>query len=432
VGRIVYSSFGKLRTINADGTEEKRLEIDGTHPSWSPDGNKFAYVKDSDIYVATADGKTVNKLVDNGKYPDWSPDGSKIAFERNGEVWTIKPDGTGETLVTTHATDCPLGVEVCWRGVSNLDFSPDSARFIANATVARAIEDIYDGIFIFDTDGTDVHPLNLSEVVYGNHDNVSYPKWSPDGTKIALIRREYRSDSDDTHGIWIVSADGGSTQRIGSMVGLEDSSFAWSPDGTEIAAITTSGIKAFNVDGSGNRLIAEGGDWSYGLDWEPIFDDPGDKKGTIKGNAVGGIGQVTIIRATVSLYQQNSQLRSKQNSETDEEYNAYVKSKNTLVQQRSISKKGTFTFYNLPYKQSFNIVGSRNWRDAYYTIEVTGAEADVDADAHDGNPVLHFAEKAVYNVVVDSENTLELYDLSYIETKRKLIASLSAISEIIR
>jgi len=207
---------------------------------------------------------------------------------------------------------------------------------------------------------------------------------------------------------------------------------AWSPDGTEIAASSYAGyLRAFKADGSGYREIGEeyepGPD--AGIDWEPGYDDPGDKKGTIKGQVKDKLGVDTIVRATVSLYQQNSHLRSKRSSETEDEYQAFVKSKITLVQTTSISKDSTFKFNNVPYKKLFKIVGSRNWCRAYYTIEVTGAEADVDADAHGGYPVLHFAKKAVYNVVVDSENTLELYDLSYIDTKRKLIASLSAISE---
>lgn len=424
VGRIIYYGYG-LTTINADGTEKKRLEIDGAYPSWSPDGNKFAYVKDSDIYVATSDGKTVNKLVDNGNYTDWSPDGSKIAFSRNGEVWTIEPDGTGETRVITKVTDpCQDGG---LSSATNPAWSPDGSRFVVLGSGCDG-----SGLYIVDADGTGATLLAITPTTdyYGNSiPTISFggyvpnPKWSPDGTMITFFGREYQGEG--RQGIWTVNVEGGSAQYIGNNA----SSPAWSPDGTEIAGITSAGLTAFKADGSGNRVIIYEGVSSGGLDWESGYDDPGDEKGTIWGWVKDKLGVDTIARGTVSLYRQNSNLRSKRSSETEAEYNAYVKSKITLVQQTSISEDGTFKFYNVPYKKSFDIVGSRNWHTANYTIEVTGAEADVDADAHGGNPVLYFAQKAAYNVKVDSENTLELNDLSYIETKRRLITSLSAISE---
>ena len=437
VGRIVYSGSTvdyELRTINADGTEKKWLGLYGDYPSWSPDGNKFAYVVGSidfgfnTIYVATADGKTVNKLVDNGSFPDWSPDGSKIAFLRDEEIWTIKPDGTGETRVFTKTTDtCPNGDESTdLRYAGKLAWSPDGARFVVYGSSCYGTS-----LYIVDADGTGARIVSdritdssrtVDRSTYDLKQADLKPEWSPDGTRIAF----FGWDNNDRYGIWIVNTDGDSPQMIGNGMGA-GWSLAWSPDGTEIAAITVSGIKAFKADGSDYRVITNDGEGLH-LDWEPGYDDPGDLKGTIEGEVKDVKGVETITRGTVNLYRQVLSLQPKQSDQSDDAYKDYVKAMTIgRVRQTNISKDGKFKFYNVPYKQTFTIVGSKNWRDAYYTIEVTGAEADVDKDIY-GDSILHFVEKSAYNVKVGSKNTIELDDLPNIGAKRQLITKLSTIS----
>jgi len=173
------------------------------------------------------------------------------------------------------------------------------------------------------------------------------------------------------------------------------------------------------------------GDLSLNRDGIHFFGviSPGDAKGTIEGEVVSGVGQVTITRATVSLYRQNGFLREQQSGETDDEYKAYVKSMNTLVQQTRVSDKGKFTFYDVPVLQSFDITGSKNWRTSYYTIEVTGAEADVDEKTF-GMPVFYFSSKAKYNVRADtSDNTIQPGVFAEIGMKKELVNDLSNLSE---
>jgi Tol biopolymer transport system component len=63
--------------MNADGTEARMLARDGAQPSWSPDGAKLAFERQSDIYVMTADGSGQRNLTRGSgrreSSPVWSP-----------------------------------------------------------------------------------------------------------------------------------------------------------------------------------------------------------------------------------------------------------------------------------------------------------------------------------------------------------------------
>lgn len=69
--------------------------------SWSPDGDKLAYVRwthnffssfggSFDIWVMNSDGRGKMELTPKipwDCYPSWSPDGKKIAFHMGGDIW---------------------------------------------------------------------------------------------------------------------------------------------------------------------------------------------------------------------------------------------------------------------------------------------------------------------------------------------------------
>ncbi len=78
-------------------------------------------------------------------------------------------------------------------------------------------------------------PGSLKQITT-NPSNEYYPTWSPDGTRIAF---------DGEGGIWAVSLEDGSTEKIVSDAGHPD----WSPDGSYVAYDTDNRIRIISVHG---------------------------------------------------------------------------------------------------------------------------------------------------------------------------------------
>jgi TolB protein len=203
-----YSEGTSVLTFGADGQNLTRLTdtpgVVDNEPTWSPDGSRIAFSRvfpdegyRSEIWLMNADGSDQHAIGVDGFTVRWSPDGTRFIYQSTHSQWT-----GGQSDIMTCNTD---GSDI--RNVTSTTgneltpvWSPDGTRiaFIAD----------YDGdydLYVMDADGTGVRRLTETTV------NDFAPRWSPDGTMIA-----FGSDATGAEQweVYVIGSDGSSLRRV--------------------------------------------------------------------------------------------------------------------------------------------------------------------------------------------------------------------------
>lgn len=119
----------RLLLMDVQTREQRLVDENGMHPSWSPNGEWIAFDRleaggrDSNLYLVRSDGSAERRLTDlpgHETKPAWSPDGQWIAFTRSdtqgftSDIALVHPDGTD--LHTVRGSGL-LESDVAWRPV---------------------------------------------------------------------------------------------------------------------------------------------------------------------------------------------------------------------------------------------------------------------------------------------------------------------------
>lgn len=176
VRRAESGGGGQIFVMNADGSGAVAVlqgPANVTGLGWSPSGDELVYADGGEIFKLDLATGTSTNLTNSGlneNSPDWSPLGSKIAFTIPGtsgtstnDLSTMNPDGSGQTNITP-------GPE----GGYLPDWSPagDRLAFGDNGTVLATIR----------PDGSDRTVLASGAV--------GRSAWSPNGARIAYVEAD--------------------------------------------------------------------------------------------------------------------------------------------------------------------------------------------------------------------------------------------------
>jgi Tol biopolymer transport system component len=247
--------------------------------SWRPDGGQVAYTGLGDFFLAGVDGSGAQRVNAGGaEVPVFAPDGHTVAFmryeDRGAAIWTIDLVSGEQRRLT--------------RSRQGLRHVPSSFSADGSTLLATRFDDNRGGrpepvALRLGTGGT----TRLLADGYG-------PVFSPDGSKIALVREVGRRQSGGEEGgswrttdLFVLHAANGSLRRLTRTPHKEELFPSWDPSGERIAFTRFRGnnyewansIVQVNADGScETEVLARKRTVFYGAAWQP---GPGREAGRI-------------------------------------------------------------------------------------------------------------------------------------------------------
>ena len=231
-----YWKASELWIMDKEGKQSRKLhtgQFYNPHVSWSLDSRLLAFEAeiDGDRFILTADWKFghIKRLV-KGAAPAWSPTANQLAFRRREKgydyIYRINSDGSGSRSVARVLFKRTRQEYTYWQAPSwssdgrTLAFEVTQDQKVGNGTVP------YAAIRIQNVEGVRLKQIPTQ------HQRVRQLRWSPDSTKIAyVLSGSNRADPFFDKRLHIA----GVTDESAKHQIIKHTAPAWSPTGNRLA-----------------------------------------------------------------------------------------------------------------------------------------------------------------------------------------------------
>ena len=212
VGYVSQSTWS-IYKFNSDGTGLTRLtttnNVFDSEPVWSPDGNEIVFTRiyynqnfKNEIWIMNADGSNQHYIGVEGFAAKWSHDGAKFIFTNTGDWNDPGLKGSDIMICDTNGTNIQQITHTSGDEWSP-SWSPDGNKILFGYSSDGNYAS--NEIFKMNSDTTEREQLTINNNWDGS------PRWSPDGSRIC-----YTSDiSAYQHWeVYIMNNDGSNIKRV--------------------------------------------------------------------------------------------------------------------------------------------------------------------------------------------------------------------------
>ncbi|MEZ5938128.1 MAG: hypothetical protein R3C52_07900 [Hyphomonadaceae bacterium] len=271
---IAFDLLGDIYTLPISGGEATRI-AEGLpyemQPKFSPDGKRIAFTSDrgggDNIWVMNVDGSDKRPLTKETfrllSEPSWSPDGRFIAARKHfttqrslgtGEIWIYNVGGGDGFVAVKRAS------EALQKELGEPAYAPDGGGIYYTRNVTPGNTFIYaqdSNTGIFSIEKYDFATGEVSSVVTGAG-GATRPTPSPDGKKLAFVRRERNQSR-----LYVKDLETGALTKLYDDLDLDLQEtwavnglypgMSWLPDSTGV--VFWAGGKIRRVDMAGNDQV---------------------------------------------------------------------------------------------------------------------------------------------------------------------------------
>jgi Tol biopolymer transport system component len=302
--RIIYSRYGGgIWSVPALGGESRQIVKDGWNADLSPDGRRLVFERAGQIFIADVDGAGASqlprlplRLIEHygDSWPTFSPDGKSIAVflgeqGRYGDYWILPSDGgeprrltsdlqdggaptwtpDGKSLVASSARSGSVNL---WRiavaggppealttgSGEDLDptVSPDGRTLLfANVkrTWALVVQDVHSG---------------TRRTLLEQRTPLAFPRYSPDGRRIALMGRNSRGEMQ----LLVTDADRSNLTTVTEGTGELNIMPQWSGDGKTLYFYQVRPSLTFRKVSLAGGVTREIAPWAFGRHFQAAVD----------------------------------------------------------------------------------------------------------------------------------------------------------------